>query len=98
MEDDDVAKLYAWIDDIPLSRPKKSLPRDFSDGGEWLLLATSIHNIHSAVLVAEVVHYFLPKIVDLHNYTPANALKQKQSNWGTLNRRMLCFLTLTKLS
>ena len=25
--------LYAWIDSVPLSRPKKDLRRDFSDGG-----------------------------------------------------------------
>jgi len=25
--------LYSWIDQIPLSRPKKDLKRDFSDGG-----------------------------------------------------------------
>jgi len=28
--------LYSWIDEIPLSRPKKDLKRDFSDGGEYL--------------------------------------------------------------
>jgi len=26
-------QLYTWIDSIPLSRPKKDLKRDFSDGG-----------------------------------------------------------------
>jgi hypothetical protein len=26
--------LYAWIDTIPLSRPKKNIARDFSDGGK----------------------------------------------------------------
>jgi hypothetical protein len=25
--------LYAWIDQIPLSRPKRRIERDFSDGG-----------------------------------------------------------------
>lgn len=25
--------LYAWIDQVPLSRPKKRIERDFSDGG-----------------------------------------------------------------
>jgi len=24
--------LYAWIDEIPLSRPKKKIERDFADG------------------------------------------------------------------
>jgi len=26
-------ELYSWIDSIPLTRPKKDLRRDFSDGG-----------------------------------------------------------------
>lgn len=30
---EDLERLYAWIDEIPLSRFKKNLPRDFSDGG-----------------------------------------------------------------
>jgi hypothetical protein len=25
--------LYAWIDQIPLSRPKRKIERDFADGG-----------------------------------------------------------------
>jgi len=29
-------ELYSWIDEIPLSRPKKDLKRDFSDGGEYI--------------------------------------------------------------
>ncbi len=28
--------LYAWIDQIPLSRPKKRIERDFSDGGFFI--------------------------------------------------------------
>ena len=26
--------IYNWVDEIPLSRPKKNITRDFSDGGE----------------------------------------------------------------
>lgn len=29
--------LYAWIDQIPLSRPKRRIERDFSDGGKFNL-------------------------------------------------------------
>ncbi|XP_036836890.1 sperm flagellar protein 1 isoform X3 [Oncorhynchus mykiss] len=67
--------LFAWIDKIPLSRPKRNITRDFSDG----------------VMAAEVVKYFFPKLVELHNYTPANSIQQKLSNWGTLNRQVSCF-------
>lgn len=27
--------LYEWLDEIPLSRPKRNLYRDFSDGGNY---------------------------------------------------------------
>lgn len=36
-------------------------------------------------MAAEVVHYFLPKLVELHNYSPANSQAQKLDNWRTLN-------------
>ena len=38
--------VYAWVDEVPLSRPKKNFARDFSDG----------------CLVAEIVAYHLPKL------------------------------------
>lgn len=31
-------ELYVWIDSIPLSKPKKRIERDFSDGNALLLL------------------------------------------------------------
>ncbi|CAF0783361.1 unnamed protein product, partial [Didymodactylos carnosus] len=65
--------LYTWIDSLPLSRLKKRIERDFSDG----------------VLVAEVIRYYLPDLVEMHNYTPANSIQQKKANWGTLNKRVL---------
>lgn len=61
--------LYAWVDSIPLSRPKKNISRDFSDG----------------VLVAEVVKYFFPKYVDLHNFQSCNKIEGKKNNWQLLN-------------
>jgi hypothetical protein len=29
--------IYNWVDEIPLSRPKRNIARDFSDGGKNLL-------------------------------------------------------------
>ncbi|KAJ1144420.1 hypothetical protein NDU88_010719 [Pleurodeles waltl] len=69
---DSLQGLCAWIDQVPLSRPKRSLTRDLSDG----------------VMVAEIVKHFLPKLVEMHNYVPANATQQKLSNWATLNRKV----------
>ncbi|XP_053548866.1 sperm flagellar protein 1-like [Bombina bombina] len=72
LNEEQLQELYAWIDQVPLSRPKKNITRDFSDG----------------VLVAEVVKHYIPKIVEIHNYIPANSTQQKISNWGTLNRKV----------
>ena len=71
LDEGDLQRLYAWVDEIPLSRPKRNFTRDFSDG----------------VLVAEIVQHFCPKIIDLHNFSPANATQQKVYNWNTLNQR-----------
>ncbi|XP_024153421.1 sperm flagellar protein 1 isoform X2 [Oryzias melastigma] len=72
LNDEEQQDLFAWIDKIPLSRPKRNISRDFSDG----------------VMAAEVVKHFFPKLVDLHNYIPANSTQQKLSNWNLLNRKV----------
>ncbi|XP_073689700.1 sperm flagellar protein 1 [Garra rufa] len=72
LDEETLQELYAWIDKIPLSRPKRNITRDFSDG----------------VMTAEVVKHFFPKLVELHNYTPAHSTQQKLSNWSTLNRKV----------
>lgn len=30
--EDEIQDLYAWVDTVPLSRPKRNIARDFSDG------------------------------------------------------------------
>ncbi|KAM9364011.1 sperm flagellar protein 1 [Pholidichthys leucotaenia] len=72
LSEEELQDLFAWIDKIPLSRPKRHITRDFSDG----------------VMAAEVVKYYFPKLVDLHNYIPANSTQQKLSNWSLLNRKV----------
>ncbi|XP_076830516.1 sperm flagellar protein 1 [Brachyhypopomus gauderio] len=72
LDEEDLQDLYAWIDNIKLSRPKRNITRDFSDG----------------VMTAEVVKHFFPKLVELHNYTPAHSTQQKLTNWATLNRKV----------
>ncbi|KAJ3362085.1 Sperm flagellar protein 1 [Allomyces javanicus] len=81
LSDDELTDLFQWIDAIPLSRPKKNFTRDFSDG----------------CLCAEVIRHLHPRLVDLHNYPPANSTPQKIYNWNTLNFKVLkklnCALT-----
>ncbi|XP_070697573.1 sperm flagellar protein 1 [Pempheris klunzingeri] len=72
LNEEELQELYAWIDKIPLSRPKRHITRDFSDG----------------VMAAELVKYYFPRLVDLHSYIPANSTQQKLTNWSHLNRKV----------
>lgn len=73
LDETDLQELYSWIDEIPLSRPKKNISRDFCDG----------------VLIAEIVNHFIPKMAELHNYPPANGNQAKSDNWNLLDRKVL---------
>mmetsp|Transcript_46462 Transcript_46462/g.107243 ORF Transcript_46462/g.107243 Transcript_46462/m.107243 type:complete len:235 (-) Transcript_46462:69-773(-) len=72
-DDEELQALYNWVDETPLSRPKKNISRDFQDG----------------VLFAEVVNNFFPRLVEMHNYSAANSHTQKLYNWTTLNQKVL---------
>ena len=37
MENGQIEILYNWVDEIPLSRPKKNIARDFADGGTTMI-------------------------------------------------------------
>ena len=65
LDDEELQRIYQWVDEIPLSRPKRSIARDFADG----------------VLVAEIVAHYFPRLVELHNYSGANGYAQKIYNW-----------------
>lgn len=39
-DDAELEELYSWIDGIPLSRPKRNIARDFSDGGKYDFLSS----------------------------------------------------------
>ncbi len=66
-------EVCAWVDSLKLSRKRRNLTRDFSDG----------------VMMAEVLHVFYPKMVDLHNYEQALKVDTKIYNWNTLNQKVL---------
>ena len=36
-DESELEDLYSWIDGIPLTRPKRNISRDFSDGGNTLV-------------------------------------------------------------
>jgi hypothetical protein len=33
LSEEEMQLIYNWVDEIPLSRPKRNIARDFSDGG-----------------------------------------------------------------
>eukprot|EP00835_Amoeboradix_gromovi_P004677 NODE_379_length_9676_cov_0.362222.p4 type:complete len:168 gc:universal NODE_379_length_9676_cov_0.362222:8752-8249(-) len=72
-QDDQVQIMLEWIDNIPLSRPKKNFSRDFSD----------------AILAAEVVKHFFPKLVEMHNYPSTSSASQKLLNWKMFSAKVL---------
>ena len=45
-------------------------------------------------MAAEVVHYYLPEMVNINDYLPNSAIGQKKINWGTLNKKVLSQLGL----
>ncbi|CAK9809365.1 Sperm flagellar protein 1 [Anthophora plagiata] len=71
-------EIYTWIEQIPFSKPKKNLARDFSDG----------------VFMAELLKRYYPKYVDVHNYIAGNSIAKKIGNWCTLNRKVLSKLDI----
>lgn len=73
MNKSDFAEVYKMLDSVPFSRNKKNIHRDFSD----------------AIMMAELISHFNPKLVELHNYPPANALNKKINNWNTLHLKSL---------
>ncbi|XP_033756339.1 sperm flagellar protein 1-like isoform X2 [Pecten maximus] len=73
LDEESLETVYGWVDEVPLTRPKKNISRDFSDG----------------VLFAEMIHYYFPNYVDMHNYTASNGSKGKTKNWNVLNRKVL---------
>ena len=82
INEEEMQEVYNWVDEIPLSRPKKNIARDFSDCGKFEIFFILFFPI---VLVAEVVKHFLPNMIDLHNYSNAHSIQQKTYNWNTLN-------------
>jgi len=73
LSENDLKSLLNWLDKIPLSRKKRNITRDFSD----------------AILVAEIIKFYFPRFVELHNYSAVNGQSQKVTNWSTLNRKVL---------
>lgn len=47
---DNLEEIYAWIEQMTFSKPKKNLARDFSDGGTGIMIS-HCPTIHSLIRV-----------------------------------------------
>lgn len=98
MDNTNAEDIYKWIDNHPITRPKKCIHRDFSDAGV-LILSQYAHNfllkLNSTVPLAEILKNYYPKLVDLHNYSPKNAVNLKLINWQILNKKVLSKINYT---
>ena len=72
LTDEQAHQVYTWVDKHALSRPKRNIARDFADG----------------VCVAEILKFYVPQFVDLHNYVSAFSQKQKVENWLTMKQKI----------
>ena len=74
IEEEELDELYEWVDKFTLSRPKRNIARDFSDG----------------ILVGEIVKELFPNMVDLRALVKSLNTSTKKGNWETLNSKYQC--------
>ena len=69
--------LREWLDSMPIFGDRKanfrSFGRDFSDG----------------TIAARIIKFYLPRLIEVHNYPAAHSHHGKVSNWSVLNRKVL---------
>ena len=68
---EELDEIHGWVDGFRLSREKKNIRRDFSDG----------------ILIGEIVSSVDPSLVDLKQLVESLNAKTKVGNWNTLNSR-----------
>ena len=73
LNEEELKEVYQWVDTFELSRIKRNINRDFAD----------------AVLVSEILNFYYPNLVELHNYSSAGGLEQKIVQWKLLRKKVL---------
>ena len=73
IDDNEFYEIYKWVDSYNLSKTRKNINRDFSDG----------------TCYAEIIKKNIPSIIQINNYIPTENHKQKIENWNLLNKKVL---------
>lgn len=67
---EELVAVYTWVDSLPLSRPKRNIARDFSDG----------------CLLAEILKLYFPSAVNIAMYFAATDEAKKRANFELLTK------------
>lgn len=73
---------------LPEQLPPAHHDHDLLPVEKSILHVSRRYRIQNLLASAQVVAYYFPKLVDLHNYAAANAVRQKVYNWNTLNEKV----------
>ncbi len=69
----DIREVYEWVDSFNLSKVKRNIARDFSDG----------------VLTMEILKSYFPEVVVLNSIVAAHSKKDKAINWDFLRSALI---------
>ena len=72
LDEEQLKDVYEWVDSFTLSKTKRNIARDFSDG----------------MLVAEILQNYFPEYVNLHSYPSCHKVQMKRANWGFLKQKV----------
>lgn len=72
LDKEDLDEIYSWVDTFQLSRAKRNIAWDFSDG----------------FLIAEIVQSRFPRLIDFRMMVEGLSKTVKEGNWHTLNRNL----------
>lgn len=68
----ELSDLYEWLDNIPLSKRRTQIEKDFADG----------------LLAAETVDYYFPNLVDMKSYSICQNVQDRIAQWKALNQKV----------
>jgi hypothetical protein len=75
MDRETMKPILEWLEEVPFTRESclRNITREFSDGH----------------CVAEIIHFFAPKLIDMNVYSQISATPQKLKQWETLSKKVL---------
>ena len=82
LDEEQLKDVYEWVDSFTLSKTKRNIARDFSDG----------------MLVAEIMQNYFPEYVNIHSYPSCHNKQKKEENWNHLKKKVFSKVLVTRLA